>query len=77
MNNRIIELARTADDEVNPFSERYLVDISPNYLTKFAELIIQECVDIFDNISYSCDNLKERINQHFGIENDHSDDYKS
>lgn len=34
-------LADQADNELNPFAERYQSDLNPEFLQKFAELIIE------------------------------------
>ena len=71
MNPHIRGIAEEADNEINIGSERYLCDISPEYLQRFAELIIKECVSVAwfaEQYGINGDMaVSAQIQKHFGV----------
>lgn len=74
MTNRINELARKAGGHQNYSSFRgHIFPPPPDYidpstvdLSKFAELIIQECIDVHED-SYGIDIIGKVLKKHFGL----------
>jgi 2,4-dienoyl-CoA reductase-like NADH-dependent reductase (Old Yellow Enzyme family) len=69
MNERIKELANQADQYANQQNELYGVDFKTEYDQKFAELIVQECIDIVAGGGEfaSRPKLVEKLQEHFGV----------
>ena len=69
MNERIRELANQADQYANQQNELYGVDFKTEYDQKFAELIVQECIDIVaaGGEFASRPKLVEKLQEHFGV----------
>jgi hypothetical protein len=74
MNELIKEFARQAGFKVN-FHHADVQAIKMAQYQEFAELIVQECVEVlsanrFDNVRPSMNIAQAMIKQHFGVEND-------
>jgi hypothetical protein len=83
MNQRLKELAKQADEYASQFAHLGAID-HPSHIDKFnqkfAELIVQECATIIDDIPSSplcswsdgyyegCRDSAKQIKQHFGVE---------
>jgi hypothetical protein len=75
MNERIEELMRKADDVEILVDEYFcdtdfLADVDPRRVKVFAELIVQECIDIVaaGGEFASRPKLVEKLQEHFGVE---------
>ena len=64
MNEHIKQLLSDAKIYDGTSSLAHSITTCPQYLEKFAELIIQECVDILD--TFDCQFEIETMKQHFG-----------
>ena len=76
MNERIKQLAEQAKkyalDTIIEFTdpEQTLKVYSESYDTKFAELIVRECADIFEGVytdQQRPERIDKRIKEHFGV----------
>ena len=68
MNERIKQLMEQALEEFKA-ENKYATIIVPNPLKeKFAELIVQECIDIADEYDGAGSTIVSRIKKHFGVE---------
>jgi hypothetical protein len=68
MNERIKELADQAFDTAEyPANQQYRIEPNSAFCKKFAELIVQECRDMFVVGSVSWNLLNEKL-EHFGVE---------
>lgn len=70
MNKRIQELALLAKEiaTTRDVSGKLVLSISSDtFEEKFAELIIHECISIYNTSNYN-DDLEAAIKQHFGVE---------
>ena len=72
MNERIKEFAGQAGFKVN-FHHEYHQTIRMAQYQEFAELIVQECVEVlsdnrFDNVRPTMNIAQAMIKQHFGVE---------
>ena len=70
MNERILELAEQAKEYSKEFNLQHEV-----FQKKFAELIVQECTEICDEVqrrfgqyTFTARICKEEIKEHFGVE---------
>ena len=72
MNDRIRELAKQASDYARGESDYgYFTDsdeFNIQFEHKFAQLIVQECVDIADEYDAAGSTIVSRIKKHFGVE---------
>ena len=76
MNQRLISLMKEAgfvfweDEDWKP--EDAIIDWATNYdkeIEKFAELIVQECIRLCDQVDYvGADECMDNIKEHFGVE---------
>ena len=76
MNLKLLSLMKKAgfvfweDEDWKP--ENAVIDWATNYdkeIEKFAELIVQECIRLCDQVDYvGADECMDNIKQHFGIE---------
>lgn len=82
MNERMIELARQSGgiDMTNHVAGGITIWIgtgTPEFLERFAELIVQECVNVVDDMAdpedseryfWAIQNVSQKIKQHFGVD---------
>ena len=69
MNERIKELAKQAFDTAEyPADQQYRIEPNSEFCKKFAQLIVQECVNVLhDNELWSRD-VSHVFKEHFGVE---------
>jgi hypothetical protein len=67
MNERIVDIAVEANDQTgNEFDLNYKpLDA---FLAKFAELIVQECVNVLHDNELWNRHISHALNEHFGVE---------
>ena len=70
MNERIKLLAEQSNFQFNSLGGTYTSGTLGDNLVKFAELIVQECIDVVDvgGEFVSRPKMVERLKQHFGVE---------
>jgi len=72
MNKRILEIVElaTIQSVSENFTGEKLEIISPSkeWAVKFAELIVEECIEVMKQNDYHGEWLGEKIKEHFGVE---------
>jgi hypothetical protein len=70
MNERIFKLALKAMDFQGAVDIDTELKMTNSELAKFAELIVQECVDVCNSCSQwaGSDGISKEIREHFGVE---------
>ena len=66
MNERIRELARQAGYYENP--PGMSIVLKPDFAEKFAELIVQECVNVLHDNELWNRHISHALKEHFGVE---------
>lgn len=68
MNPRIKELAKQTGYIWHASGDPQVYEFTPEKLEKFAELIVQECVNVLHDNELWNRHISHALNEHFGVE---------